>query len=256
MKREYRKSTVRLGRPILMETQPNWANYQSVYQYPRETVEIIQNQGNTAGLKGVPVYTDTLFIDIDKEDSVAPVLEILKGLGFQMDILTTGNRGIHVEIPCEPMEGSEVPYSQCQWLKNHGLWDYVDTTFYHPAGQFRVRGAIHEKTGKTKELLETLPGDTLTIPLITPPPITVTLHDEEDIGSPEAQFQFQMNLMRKRDEGQRHLHIYILVQSGLRAGVEPDELMDCVLWWNANQDNPHREDVVVSKVRRMLKQCV
>jgi hypothetical protein len=236
-----------------METQPKWANYQSVYQYPRETVELIQTQGNTKGLKGTVVYTDTLFIDIDKEDSVEPALEILKGLGFQMDILTTGNRGVHCELPCEPMEGSEVPYSQRQWLKNHGLWEYVDSSFYHPAGQYRVRGAIHEKTGRTKEVLESLDGTRLSIPMLTPPPITIEIMDDADIGSPEAQFQFQMNLMRKRDEGQRHLHIYILVQSGLRAGVEPDELMDCILWWNANQDNPHREDVVVSKVRRMLK---
>ena len=73
--REYRVNLKRFGRPVLAESQPEGVKFQSLYEYPQEVVDFINKNGNTQGLKGKPVISDTLFIDVDEQENVKTVID-------------------------------------------------------------------------------------------------------------------------------------------------------------------------------------
>ncbi len=250
MKREWRKSVVRYGKPKLAESNPGDYNFHSVYCFPPETVNKIETQGHMKNLDGCSVYSDTLYIDIDKPGHVAKATAILEDLKAPVKILSTGNRGIHAEVATSPLLGPNTIYSQKRWLKSAGLWELVDTSIYRPAGQFRALGAIHQKTGRRKTIVREIAGTPLVIPMLTPPPIASGVQDwAQEEGSPEAEFQLHLNLLAVRGVGCRTPHMYIVFKSAQRAGLTRQEAEECVYWWNDSQQDPHPTEYVAKKLR-------
>lgn len=247
---EWRKKVVRGGPPVLAPTRPEGAQFRSVYAFPTDTVQIIQRQQSMKNLNGKMVASDTLLIDVDDAQNVDTCRDILIRLGIKFQEFTTGNRGRHWHIPIDRMIGVNVIYSQTQWLKSVGLWDMIDTSIYRPAGQFRCIGAKHRKTGELKRLVKEYDGKLLHITTLTPPPVVVK-HDwicEE--GTPEAEFDFFMNVLAERGEGRRHMHMYITFQSGKQAGLERAEIEDCIRWWNRRMTyTPHSDQMIDKKLR-------
>jgi hypothetical protein len=127
------------------------------------------------------------------------------------------------------------------------LWDLIDTSFYHEGGQFRLRGAIHSKTGRRKQLTWVWEGDILEIPTRkTPPPVYV----KQEEGSPSAKREYFINLASPRSEGGRHMHMFILWKRGLKAGYSPEEIESHIRMWNETMaDPPHDERLVTKKLR-------
>jgi len=250
---EYRRTTKRIGGPLLRPGDMDGGgefNFRSLYGYPSETAGFIRKNNNTRDLKRKPIFSDVLLIDVDNE---AFVDEVRQGLVQGNVVFTeydTGNRGRHFHVNIEPMIGDHVIYSQIQWLKKMELWDKVDTSVYRETGQFRTIGAKHQKTGKIKKDVGGTEGHATKIPKQVPPPVTVPEYDVGS-GSSDEQQIFLMNLLLKRGEGQRHLHIFILWRSGLKAGYEPETVKDAIRMWNRAQAIPHEEHVMESKLRSM-----
>jgi Zn/Cd-binding protein ZinT len=119
--REFRRKTHRFGTPELDASPKSDHTFQSVYGYPQDTVNKILSQGHTRDLKGLPVYSDYLYIDVDQDDNVDIVRQKLRVLGIKIMEYTTGNRGIHFHIPITRMEGTDVVYSQKVWLREKEL---------------------------------------------------------------------------------------------------------------------------------------
>lgn len=245
---EWRKSVVRGGPPVLSDTPIEGAQFQSVYAYPPETARIIRSQKSMKNLNGKMIYSDTLLIDVDEEENVQKALDILNGLGVYYIVCDTGNRGMHVSIPIKPMQGVNVIYSQKQWLKSVGLWPLVDTSIYRPAGQFRCMGAKHRKTGRIKHVTQEVDGKQLQITMLVPPPTVVDESWKAEAGTPEAVFNFYMNLLAERGPGMRHMHLYISFQSGKQAGLDRAEIEECLRWWNDCQVHPHTEAMMNKKL--------
>lgn len=247
---EWRTQVKRVGLPVLAEIAPPNAQFRSVYSFPEATTRKIIKQKSMKNLDGCMVSSDTVLIDVDKEENVAPARKILEALGIVVHEYTTGNRGVHWHLPVKTMTGVNVIYSQKQWLKSIGLWSLIDTSIYRPAGQFRAIGATHTKTGRLKALVSTFGTKALEIRLLLPPPVTVKPTWLLEEGTPETVFEFYMNLLSYRGMGGRHPHIYILFKSGQKAGLGRAELEECIHWWNNRMtEEPHSHRAVEQKLK-------
>lgn len=250
---EYRTETKRSGNPKLqpgsMEGYGKY-NFRSLYGYPHETSEFIRANRNTRDLKGKPVFSDTLLIDVDNEAFVDDVRQELIFGNITFTEFNTGNRGRHFHVLIEPMVGTHVVYSQKMWLKKMNIWDKVDTSVYTEGGQFRCIGAKHQTTGGIKRAVGGTAGFANKIPMLVPPPVPQPTYEEIEGTSDDKQI-FLSNLLAKRGEGQRHTHIFILWKSGLKAGFDAETVKDAIRMWNRSQEMPHTESMVESKLRSM-----
>jgi hypothetical protein len=149
------------------------------------------------------------------------------------------------------MWGTDVIWSQTCWLRDIGVWDVIDTSIYRENGQIRVPGAVHEKTGRVKELVERYEGhgELVTIPLLKSPPMP-TASSEIEPGTTEAKNEYHRNLLYKRREGGRHTHMFVLWNRGKAAGISPSEIYDDIRWWNDVFAEPsHTASAVETKLR-------
>jgi hypothetical protein len=246
---EYRKKTIRPHKPILLEGPGRVQyNFQSIYKFPETTADFIKTNGNTKNLKGMPVFSDKLFIDIDEDKNVNEALKIIKDLNIAYSVWNTGGRGRHIHINIQPMSGVNVVYSQRLWLEQVGLWELIDTSIYREGGIIRTPGAVHQRTGGVMVCEEQHEGTTLTIRTLTPPPVVHSVA-RQVTGSVSAEFDFFMNLLAKKDCGLRHTHMYILWNRGIEAGYSEEEVADAIHWWNNRQDQPHTYAVVEQKLK-------
>ncbi len=245
---EWRMETCRKGLPQLMETPNQQYVFRSLYGYDRNVAAQINKNGNTKGLKGLPVYSGMLIIDCDTDEQAEAAGQRLSELEVLHEIWETGNRGRHFHIPIVPMYGTNVVWSQKMWLQDSGLWDTVDRSIYIECGQIRVPGAPHLKTGRIKRQLLSVPGNLLEIPIRVPPPSTRAT--PVVVESVESRMEFYRNLFYRRGTGSRYPHLYILWQRGLAAGETHEEILESLLWWNEHFANPpHCPSYITSKVK-------
>lgn len=254
---ELRRSVFRPGPPELavikddLSTSAKGYNFRSVFGYPAEVVERITNNGHTKGLKGLPVYSRTLFLDADTDESAIACERKLKELKISFMVFDTGNRGLHFHVPIVEMAGTDVIHSQTTWLKNNDLWEVLDTSIFREGGQYRLEGATHQKTGRTKTRLREYPGVILEIPTVKTPAFTRRSEPRTTVPEdlPKERQDYFLNLTTPRDEGRRTPHFYILWRQGVRAGLEQEEILEDILWFNNHYCFPaHPDDYVIRKV--------
>ena len=249
IKYEWRDSIERRGPPILLEAPDRQYNFRSLYGYAPNTINIIQKNKHTRGLKGISCYSDLLIIDCDTLDDMALTNDRLAELGIAYEVWSTGNRGLHFHIDIEPMFGPNTIWSQIIWLQENNLWEIVDRSIYREGGQIRVPGAIHRKTNKPKELVKEIPGELLIVKERVRPPVSQSSSEIEE-GTPEAIYEYMKNLMYRRGEGARHTHLFVLWKRGIAAGVDPDTLREDLRWWNDHfAFPPHTYSAIESKLR-------
>lgn len=236
---EYRDEVIRYKHEkvnLCYEPQPT--NFRSYFGYTQSTHDLILSQGNTANLKRKEVYCDELLLDVDNPEQLEPVINVLGSLGWNYKQYSTGNRGAHFHVCIEPLMGEHVPYSIKQLLRRVGLYERVDTSPIHPAGQFRQEGATHSKTNKKKTLVYSKEGVTPTIPyLIEPEPEL----DEYATGSEHDGYMYSYLLLTNVGIGERYKRLYAIMRHGVRAGEDLDSIKQDLIMWNANLDNPHDE---------------
>jgi len=233
--REYRDAVIRMGKPELSSSHIS-SNFMSVFQYPQQTHDYIINQGSTKDLKGLEVYCNELLLDIDSIEQRKPVIDVLNNLGWNYREYDTGNRGCHIHVSVEPVMDKHLPYSIKQLLRGIGIFERVDTSMYHPAGQFRQEGATHQKTGKTKTLVNSQEGIVPSIPIVVEPEPEI---DEEISEDTHTKFMYGVLLLSDVSEGKRYHRLYAIVRHGLKLGYDPSSIRYDVGLWNDNLAHPH-----------------
>ena len=247
---EWRENKIRPGAPILLADCDRQYRYRSLYAYGMDTANLIRARGNTRALSGCPVYSSELIIDCDTTEEATAVEARLSELEIPFELWLTGNRGCHFHIAINPMFGTNTIWSQVCWLRDIGIWDIIDTSIYRENGQIRVAGAVHEKTGRIKELVKHADReDRIDIPVRITPPLP-PVESQIEPGTPEARNEYHRNLFYKRNEGGRHTHMFVLWQRGRAAGYEPDDIRDDIRWWNDTFAQPsHTTGAVETKLR-------
>ena len=248
---EWRHSLIRSGAPLLLSKADSQYQYRSLYGFPPETTNFINQNKNTKNLKDFPVFSDTLIIDCDTDLQKNKTRYQLIKLGISFEIWTTGNRGYHFHIPIVPMLGEHVVRSQVAWLKKNNLWESIDNSIYRAGSIIRVAGAIHEKTNKPKRKLKTIYGKLPEIKFVKKP-AALKLTEDSVLNDPTRYYE---NLLIKKRTGGRHVHIFILWSEGKKAGIDWDIISNDILWWNSNMAVPsHNEQCVKEKLRKFYEQ--
>jgi len=240
---EIRKTLKRRHDPILVPngSLPPGYNFRSVYCYNQKTKEYIEQQKSTKHLRGVELYSDMLFIDVDGSDEdVQFVGNQLLDLGVCFQYWTTGNRGAHFHVPIEPMTSVFVPQSQSYWIRHHLDYNKIDISIYNSNGQIRLPGAIHQKTGKVKRLQEFIDGNKLQIPIIK----TCIVKPSKNV-MPATRSSYIYNLTRHKSSGKRHMHLMIIVKEGISLNYSLDHITKDCLWWNLYFTDFPLDDILV-----------
>jgi hypothetical protein len=235
---EIRPSTVRRGKLKLVPLEERFKHigFTSVYAFPSEVAGRALEIGNTRGLAGCAVYSDTLFVDFDDNEEAADRFrDFLVSSNVSFGRYHSGGRSIHFHVEIEPMLGVNVPYSQRSWIEDYA--PNADTAIYTHAGMYRLPGTYHAKNpGRKKIQLEQHHGYPLHIP--SKPRL--------DIGLVEADRNYRrflgILLCQTAYEGGRQIHSYKICAAGRTAGMTQEEVEELLLAWNESHCVPPREE--------------
>lgn len=250
---EIRAAVRRTGVPRLVPLAEvdQHTGFRSTFAYDADTAQRIRDQGSTGGLRHCPVYADTLFMDFDGHQP-DEFREWLAGSGLAYEEYDSGNRSVHFHIPLLPVFGPWVPRACKLWVKRRA--PTADVSFYHPAGMYRLPGTYHPKQpGRCKMLVGHKSGDILAL---TQPAAETYTPRHADETTPE---RFFTTLMQAVGEGQRRPRAWLLATMAAECGLEFNEAVDHLLWWNSRLVlPPHAEDTIVQQVTsayRRLARC-
>lgn len=213
------------------------AGYCSVYKFDEKAVFAIRAQGSAKGLGRFPVYSDRLWIDIDRDDKdgvpgverarayARELTREFKQRDYNFTVWSSGSKGFHICIKITMMVGVAVPHSQAEWLKSQGF--DVDYSLYQHGRLLSNPGRLHPKTGNKKTLVMTHAGaSVLTIPMLDMPvrpdfcPDELSKSDLLRIVYVRAGTLIQdAPLVRN---GGRHLTIWSFAMQALEAGLSKD----------------------------------
>lgn len=249
---EVRSSVRRVGPPRLvpLDQVGQHRGFRSVVAYDETVANLIREQGGTANLRGQPVYADTLFMDFDSH-SPDEFLAWLATSGLEHTIWDSGGRSVHVHIPMRPVFGPWVTDSMKEWTKQHA--PTADISFLHPAGQYRLPYTFHAKhAGKSKQLVSSREGALLE--LVPTDREVFAASDQPSVGKEE----FIRMLMQAVGEGHRRPRAWLLATMAAECGLEFEDAVEHLLWWNSKLvDPPHEADTIIkqceSAYRRMAR---
>ena len=242
-----RKEKVRKHKLIMSQGIPNPEvfNFVGMYGYNGGTLAKVQLANSTAGLRGMPVAADLLYIDVDslREEVLEQVRIALKD--YQYFEYFSGSKGSHFQLPHQMIDSANLVNSHKEFVQSLGLGHLVDMSIYRESGIIRVEGSVHEKTGIKKHLLHINNGKKLKLPIVVMPPWEIP----EMETSVEEELKYRQNLLRDVGVGGRHRHFYILFQNGRRAGRTSSEIMNDIQWYNRRLKDPKSEEDVENEVR-------
>jgi len=232
---EVRNNTRRNGPPKLVPLSEvhNYRGFRSVFAWNEVLTEHVNATGSTRDMRGMPVYCDVVLVDFDNTDP-HEFISYLDTARIGYEVYDSGNRSVHVHIPIEPIEGEWVPRAVKHFVRQHA--PNADLSFYHQAGMYRLPGTYHKKTGRSKELVNSVCGDKLIItePAVQPLPV----RDADASTVPE---DFYMCLLRRRGPGQRSPHIWLLARMACDIGLSREDAMLALIWWNDRFADPPQD---------------
>jgi len=253
IKYEYRSQLIRFGAPHLL---PNGVaqsivGFSSVYGFPEETATCITTIESIKGIQGLPLYSDTLYLDIDNSEFIPEVEAVLRNKGVGFSKYTTGNRGCHFHVPCEPVISPILPSIHKAFVEN--WFPGADLSLYKYSGIIRNVGTWHIKNpGRRKELLEEVPGKLLVLDILPPKNRSKTFLVYEELDDTEADFQLGCMLLRNISEGKRNNTLFMMAFLAKTAGYDTEEATDILWGYNCSHVSPPIE---CQEFKTIIKSC-
>ncbi len=243
------------------------AGYCSVYAFDEKAVSAIRAQGSAKGLGRFPVYSDRLWIDIDRDDRdgvsgverariyARELANKFRHSDYNFTVWFSGSKGFHICIKITMMVGEAVPHSQAEWLRAQGL--EIDYSLYQHGRLLSNPGRLHPKTGKKKELIMVNNGTTIpTIPMLSLPTRTLT-HVDELNKSDLARIVFSRasNLILDAPLcGMRHTTFWSFATQALEAGLTKEWVFGTLCYVNSFLPDPKKEDEILRAIEQAQSQ--
>lgn len=137
--------------------------FSSLFAITELDAKAVHETGTAAQFKGV-VWTDTLWIDVDSYETAGTAESRIKEMGYAYVSYDSGGKGAHFGIHLDVAPSHLLPSACKVWVKAHfGDIDGIDTSIYTHLHPFRLRGSIHERTGRRKEMVSQGEGKALTL---------------------------------------------------------------------------------------------
>lgn len=201
--------------------------FSTVYSFSEEHANIIRSSGSSKGLNKYPVYADCITFDLDNGDKyLKPLIEWFteKGLGYRL--YDSGNKGYHLCVDHTPIYDIDLPYTHRLLAEATGV-EY-DPTLYQAGRLLRNIGTIHEKSGRPKQLIEEVEGESLLeITLRHPPESRFKISEVEDEELLPFVFSRVAQLVNNSPgAGRRHVTFYGLAKDAARCGISFDTVLE------------------------------
>ena len=231
---------VRLGHLIEKSLLSFYKGFRTVYGFQEDSLEYFREIGGVRGTKGLQVYGDELFIDIDNDDQEAEkVFKILVERGYRFEMYFSGSKGYHFLLFHEPMISSSLPHSHKKWVESHDI--RCDWSIYQSGRLIRLPGTIHQKTGKEKVLIESNEGSLIQVPLIEAPIAQPSYSSLED-GS-EANLLALSSLLNRFveipiGEGCRNNRLFSIGKSFFSSGMSGEATQEFLELLNSLIESP------------------
>lgn len=235
---EHRASLQRTGPLLLLpfEEAIERPGYVSCFGFGQESVEQIRASGTTAGLRGKPLGTRLIYLDIDDNDPAADAAEAkLEALGLSYERYESGNRGWHFHIPCGEILRVDIPYLVKSWATTN--FSGVDDSLYKTSGIIRTPGTFHHKRpGSRKQLVSSGSGKILDLLAAEVPiPTQGFVHLDEDLDASAA---LDRLWLEQSFSGGRNREIYRRAFLCRMSGHTMDEAIGVLLEYNGMMVNP------------------
>lgn len=226
--------------------------FRSVYMFEKSAAEEIGKAGSSKGFRRYVPYSDRLIIDLDTgEEGLEAARTVLQG--FSYDLYTSGSKGYHFELPTALYYGHDLPQAHKELVAKLDIG--ADLSLYRHSSLVALPGRKHHRTGKRKELIEEVSGQTITVP------------EPTDLGLPTleiADTEFDLAFLFTRlastaaqepDQGWRHTTLWSIAENMSRLGLQLDTAMDLLTRINEQWTNPKPEDEVERAVRQAYRRA-
>jgi len=261
---EHRWGKVRTSAPRLRtrEEMASYTGYTSMYRYLGDAQELIAATESTRGMKGLPVASDILYIDVDASEEVAmKVKRDLIAAGHIFEMYSSGSPGgFHFHIPIVEMVGGDVPEVQKQYVKE--TYTGVDMSLYSTSHVIRMAGTYHESNpGCCKHLLYSHTGTKLDLT-----EYSLKVQIDMPIFTPSREVETDLSTISNRinsmiftpvSKGDRHMHLFRMASMCKETGLSYEDTLSKLLGYNnLLVSPPKREFEIVTMIRSVYKETM
>jgi hypothetical protein len=199
--------------------------YASVYSFSEDAALEIAASGMSRDFAKYEVTSDTLPIDLDDGDaSLGPLLSKIDGLKY--DLYTSGGKGYHVILHHTEITSTDLPHSHKKVVET--LNTKADMTLYQAGRILSLPARIHPKTGRLKELIRSVDGALVEVPLIKKPEVTFDFSGSLG-GDVEIALLNLLSLQTSPPpDGTKHMRIWGTTNDLLKAGFCRDAIVDFI----------------------------
>lgn len=236
--------------------------FTSVYAFSQEDAKTMEKNQTVAGCSNFKVWTDAFIMDIDDGGVSLPgVLERLKVLGLAHEVWLSGYKGHHVVVPCKPMSGLDVPYTQRKFAET--FEGDIDLSLYRHNSLIRLPGTLHRKSTADKELRKTLvgrhPGKRLVFNKQVRDPARDKVFSLEEGMFPDSWLEagitrYQRLIGNSPGRGNRFTTLWSVAKALVQSGLSHDTILEMMGAVNATWgEDEHEESEVVRAVKEAFK---
>ena len=222
----------------------------SIYAFEEDAAKEIIAQGNSKGLGRFPVWADKIVLDLDNGEEGLQELTAWcqeRELGYR--VFSSGSKGFHLEVPHIPVLDKNLPYTHRLLAESTGV--PCDPTLYQSGRLYRLEGTIHEKTGKSKQLVEEVEGENLLeIAIREPPESRFKIRDVEDSELlPFFLSAVANSIGSSPGVGRRHTFLWGMAKDAGRCGLSYETTLELLLTANASWGSDSKDvDYVINAV--------
>lgn len=230
------------------------SGYTTVYSFSEKDAREIKGSRSSRGFDRYSVGSTYLPIDLDDgEESVDEVVDVLKGMGLQFKVWFSGSKGFHIIIETTYQESKHLPYSHLQWVGGLGLG--CDNTLYQHGRILSLPGRIHPRTGFPKQLIESVEGNILEVPIVEKPIFVYTGGGDVDHSFSSFMSKVSDLTLNEPRKDYRHTSLWGLSKDGLKSGVDPQTIYNLLKlamgdWEYPKEDNKLQE--IINMARRQV----
>ncbi len=241
--------TNRIGRPPRFfrsdKLVVNGARFASVYAVREMDAKAIEDTAQTcAGFKGI-VWSRRLWIDFDSYEAANRAETRIKEMGYDFVVYDTGGRGRHLGVLRDVRPSHTLPAQDKEWVEEH--FPEADLSLYWHLHLIRLPGAVHERTGRSKQRIRVYAGRELILQ-----PVRDTISATSSIGSTSTVSRSSIfntwsivSLLSRTGEGDRHRRMVRLSCALKEAQVTKEEALWVVLEVNRGFQEPKPEEEVI-----------
>lgn len=198
--------------------------FASLYNVTEETAQALHEAGTTKGFKGI-VWAERLWIDIDSYPAAEQAEATLRAMELDFIAFDSGGKGAHFGVMRTNAPSHLLPAMDKAWVREH--LPQADLSVYTHLHPFRLPGTMHEKTGRPKELVVQVSGQSLRLPPYKEPNRRLSLSSASLSNSVFDCFMVMANSV-PASVGTRHEQLVKLVYALKDDAKLP---IETALWW-------------------------